>query len=165
MSMSTSLQDLKNNNLNFDIVEDLESENDVEDLIKDVEQNLDEKKVSNTNYLPLNIESENDDETTFSKKKLLNQKTKFFDETPKISLKKNYSKSDTKNVMDKNDNSYLKMNSNVINCFLLLVLFLIVNHPLLNQHLDNLVKIDNYYYKYIIKGVIFVLLINLLKII
>jgi hypothetical protein len=145
MSMSTSLQDLKNNNLNFDIVEDLESENDVEDLIKDVEQNLDEKKVSNTNYLPLNIESESD--------------------TPKISLKKNHSKSDTKNVMDKNDNSYLKMNSNVINCFLLLVLFLIVNHPLLNQHLDNLVKIDNYYYKYIIKGVIFVLLINLLKII
>jgi hypothetical protein len=164
MSMSTSLQDLKNNNLNFDIVEDLESENDVEDLIKDVEQNLDEKKVSNTNYLPLNIES--DDETTFSKKKLLNQKTKFFDETPKISLKKNHSKSDTKNVIEnKNDNSYLKMNSNVINCFLLLVLFLIVNHPLLNQHLDNLVKIDNYYYKYIIKGVIFVLLINLLKII
>jgi hypothetical protein len=146
MSMSTSLQDLKNNNLNFDIVEDLESENDVEDLIKDVEQNLDEKKVNTTNYLPLNIESESD--------------------TPKISLKKNHSQSDTKNVIEsKNDNSFLKMNSNVINCFLLLVLFLIVNHPLLNQHLDNLVKIDNYYYKYIIKGVIFVLLINLLKII
>jgi hypothetical protein len=139
MSMSTSLTDLKNNVLNFDMIENLESENDVEDLIKDVEQNLDEKKINKNNYLPLN-ENEESEEKEVEKPKIKN------------SVKENKSKTNYFNI-------------NLINSFLILVLFLIINHPILNQYLDNLVKIDNYYYKFIIKGFIFVLLINLLKII
>jgi hypothetical protein len=139
MSMSTSLADL---NINNDITFDIEEDNNIDDLIKDVEKNLDDKKnLNKNNYLPLDF-----------KEDLTN-------------IKEEKENIDIKEVINKNVENKYNINTKMLNNFLILILFLIVNHPLLNSNIDNLLKIDNFYYKFIIKGIIFVILINLLKII
>lgn len=138
MAMSTSINDLKNNtNNNFE-----DNNSDIEDLIKNIENNLD-KPISEL----INEESENKDNVA---------------DISDISEKSEKILKNVK-VNTKNSKSII-FNINLINSFLILILFIIINHPIISDNLIKLIKLDNFYYNFIIKGIIFVLILNLLKI-
>jgi hypothetical protein len=146
MTMSTSLSDLKFNNNNV-----------LDEFDKILES---EEEYDNSNS---NSNSDNIDNIIKDVEKTLDEKKTYKNDY--LPLKKESEEISEEKISLKNDNNNNNNNNNnnIINNFLLLILFLIVNHPIIDNYINNIIKIDNYYYKFIIKGIIFVLLINIIN--